>query len=178
VPPGLPQPNTVGGLFIDETDVNGGSMVIATDSAIASMSSVTNNVRVKFDDVSGNTGAWFLEQNSTGYNPSHTAQAFAGTTAIEGFAGGGGSSDEIDISQLSFLSAAKNGHSAVNWNQVVSGVGGFGTLELTDGQNANTKLDITLIGNYATSDFQIASNGAGGTVVTTTSSLNQETFAL
>jgi hypothetical protein len=108
VPPSPPPPNTGGGLFIQETDVSGGSMVIATDSFIASTDSVTNNVRVKFDNTlgtvnaNGNTGAWFLELGSTGISPGTTAQAFSGTTAIEGFAGGGGFSDEIDIQQLPF----------------------------------------------------------------------------
>jgi hypothetical protein len=37
---------------------------------------------------------------------------------------------------------------------------------------------LTLIGTYATSDFQIANNGTGGTVVTTTNGTNAETFAL
>jgi hypothetical protein len=50
-------------------------------------------------------------------------------------------------------------------------------LELTGG-DGTTKLDITLIGQYSASDFKIANNGTGGTVVTTTNGLNAEHFAL
>jgi hypothetical protein len=174
--------NTSGGLFIQETDISGGNMVIATDSFIDSKDSVTNNVRVKFDNnpggtisASGNTGEWFLEFGTTEVSPQHTAQAFSGTTAIEGFAGSvGGPSDEIDIQQLHFA----GGHAAASWNQVVSGVGGFGTLELTGG-DGKTKLDVTLMGNYlGSTDFQVTHDSLAGTVVTTTNSSNAESFAL
>jgi hypothetical protein len=53
-----------------------------------------------------------------------------------------------------------------------------GTLEITGG-DGKTKIDVTLIGNYAAStDFGLGADGLGGTVVTTTNSGNQETFAL
>jgi hypothetical protein len=157
----LPAPAGTGGLFISTTNVSGGTMVIATDSFVDSDHSNFSNVRVKFDDIAGNTGMWFLDFGSV----------LTGTTAIEGFAGGGpGSSDELDFRGLTFGVSSK-----ATWTQGV----GQGTLAITSG-NGKSVLNVTLIGTYAagTGDFQVAADGLGGTVVTTSNSTNQETFAL
>jgi hypothetical protein len=111
----LPPPAGAGGLFINNTNVNDGTMVIATDSFVDSNHSQDDNLRIKFNDISGNTGMLFLGSRST----------FAGTTAIEGFAGSSpGASDQLDFQGLRFGVDSK-----AEWTQGV----GQGTLAITSG---------------------------------------------
>jgi hypothetical protein len=154
-------PSGAGGLFIDNTNVSGGTMVIATDSFVDSNHSQDTNVRIKFNDISGNTGMLFLGLGAT----------LAGSTAIEGFAGSGpGASDHLDFQGLRF-----GVDSTASWTQG----SGRGTLAITSG-NGLSVLDITLIGTYSSgmTDFHVAKDGLGGTIVTTSNSHNAETFAL
>jgi hypothetical protein len=136
-------------------------MVIATDSFVDSNHSQDNNLRIKFNDISGNTGMLFLGVGST----------LAGSTAIEGFAGSRpGASDELDFQGLKFGT-----DSAASWTQN----GSQGTLAITSGNGLSVQ-DITLIGTYTAgmTDFHVAKDGLGGTIVTTSNTANTETFPL
>jgi hypothetical protein len=149
-----------GGLLIEDTNIGGGELVVASDSYAASGN--TYNASMLFDDTNGNnTGLWIIGAGSN----------LTGTT-ISGFAGNGASSsDELDFAGITF-----GKDSSATWTP---GGGGSGTLAVKSGNGAMT-LDLTLIGTYAagTSDFQVQADRAGNTVVTTSNSSNALSFGL
>jgi hypothetical protein len=85
--------------------------------------------------------------------------AFGGT--ISGFHLG----DQIDLRGLAFTS----GKDTLSWTQLTSGANASGTLTVTSGAKVET---LTLLGQYAAADFNAASDGHGGTLITDTSSVS------
>jgi len=77
-----------------------------------------------------------------------------------GLVAGFDASDFMDPADIPFIS----GTTAVNWMQLTSGSTGSGTLTVTDGTPATTA-NITLLGQYAASNFNIQTDGHGGTLV-------------
>jgi autotransporter passenger strand-loop-strand repeat protein len=82
------------------------------------------------------------------------SQTFSGT--IAGFASPPGVTEQIDLADLSF---GKNTN--VKFKEAKDGTSG--TLTIKTGKN---EVDLTLLGQYTAADFNVASDGAGGTVVT------------
>jgi len=84
---------------------------------------------------------------------------------FHGLVAGFGSSDQIDLRDVAFVSATKKGSTTVlSLTEPVNTMSG--TLTVTDGVHAAS---IQLLGQYTASEFTAASDGHGGTLITFTS---------
>ena len=75
---------------------------------------------------------------------------------IAGFASPSGVTEEIDLRDISFGNRTKVSFQEAN-NDL------SGTLTVTDGTHT---ANLTLLGQYSTADFTLASDGVGGTLIT------------
>jgi len=84
---------------------------------------------------------------------------------FHGLVAGFGSSDQIDLRDIAFVSATKKGSTTVlSLTEPVNTMSG--TLTVTDGVHAAS---IQPLGQYTASEFTAASDGHGGTLITFTS---------
>ena len=81
------------------------------------------------------------------------SQVFSGLVA--GFSS---TTTKMDLQDITYVSGA----TTVSWTQAVSGSNGSGTLTVSGGGHV---ANITLIGQYATGNFVLSNDGAGGTLV-------------
>ena len=82
------------------------------------------------------------------------SQGFNGT--IGGFASTPGVTEEIDLRDIGFGATTK-----LAFTEAAGGTSG--TLNVTDGAHT---ANLTLLGQYSTANFSIASDGHGGTIIT------------
>jgi len=83
------------------------------------------------------------------------SQSFQVQGLIAGFASPAGVTEEIDLRDIAF---GPNTRAAF----IEAATGSSGTLTVTDGTHT---ADLTLLGQYATANFSLSSDGAGGTFV-------------
>ncbi len=69
----------------------------------------------------------------------------------------------MDLQDITYVASGGSGATTVSWTQLVSGSSGSGTLTVSGGGHV---ANITLLGQYATGNFSISSDGNGGTLVT------------
>ncbi len=111
------------------------------------------------DVISGGVFSGTVIFSSSGELILSVSQNFHGLVA--GFSG---TSVEMDLLDIPYVaSGGTAAATTVTWNQIVSGSSGSGTLTVSGGGHV---ANITLIGQYATGNFSISSDGNGGTLVT------------
>jgi hypothetical protein len=103
----------------------------------------------------GSTGSGPVTFTSAGGDLQLDAsQVFHGL--ISGFGSPSGVTEEIDLRDIAF---GKSTH--VKFQEAKDGLSG--TLTVRDGKN---EVDLTLLGQYSTANFSLASDGHGGTFIT------------
>jgi autotransporter passenger strand-loop-strand repeat protein len=81
-----------------------------------------------------------------------------------GLVAGFGAPEVMDLADIPFVSSGgSGGATTVTWNQTTSGASGSGSLVVAQGTHS---ANLTLLGNYVQGNFNIQSDGAGGTFVT------------
>jgi hypothetical protein len=81
-------------------------------------------------------------------------------------AGFNATTEHLDLADIPFFASGASA-TTVQWNQVVSGATGSGTLTVADGPSGPSTT-ITLLGQYSQQSFQVGPtfDGHGGTLVT------------
>jgi hypothetical protein len=80
--------------------------------------------------------------------------------AFGGLVAGFGASDSMDLVDIPFVASGGSSPTTVSWTQTTTT---SGTVTVAEGGSI---ANITLLGQYATADFSVQSDGIGGTLVT------------
>jgi trimeric autotransporter adhesin len=118
-------------------------------------------------------GTLELASGANANAPSEVAFAGSGTLLVDGgtsfgwHVAGFGAGDQIDLRDVSFVTATTKKGSTSNLSFTAAASNQSGTLTVTDGVHTDS---IQLLGQYMASEFTAASDGNGGTLITFTSS--------
>lgn len=141
-----------GGTSINTT-VSSGGLEIVSSGGTASATTINGGTLEVASG--GSTGSRAITFTSAGGDLQLDAsQSFNGL--IAGFASPHGVTEEIDLRDIAFGSNTK-----VTFTEASNHLSG--TLKVTDGTHTD---NLTLLGQYSTANFSLASDGHGGTFVT------------
>jgi autotransporter passenger strand-loop-strand repeat protein len=142
----------VGGTAIGTTVDSGGFQEVSAGGTASGTTINGGTVEVQSGGSIGSGPITFT--NAGGILELDDSQHFHGS--IAGFASPSGVNEEIDLGDITFGKKTK-----VSFKEAKDNLSG--TLTVTDGTHTAT---LTLLGQYSTSEFTIASDGNGGTMIT------------
>jgi hypothetical protein len=139
-----------GGTVSNAVVSSAGTEFVFSGGAIAGVTTLSGGtLEVKSGGIVGSSTIGFA---GNGHLVLDNSQAFPGSAAISGF----GVPGDIDLVDIAFGSGTTR-------NFVEAGGNQSGTLTVSDGTNVAT---LTLLGQYVTANFHLATDGHGGTLVT------------